>query len=971
MIKLNKLFILLFLVSVNYTFAQIDEIFKTEIPDLGFWSPGGAITTSFDDAYPVTPWLNKFDILNSEKLKKENNSEGYFYTWIESYCLKAGKRGPVSGNGYLLAPLKGNMKEIIKNIMSRRNSHPEIIREDVQLLLWAIESGTNFRDLDPGLQTRVLPLLTTDEILKLNFKTNAVLDLLPDELKEAANYYKGLREMILDPRRSFSEIEQFAVPVNMNALLPIDSIYDGAWNYIGNGYYARSYSGFYTKSFFEFYKPMQIVITKDTKNRITGLRSGNYYLEISYTETPEIIEGKYAADKFAVVKVTASDGSTFAINNSGWVVSPGFKYSGIGISNTEYSNQLTLDEFIRRTNLSMNKLSDLKDYAGKLKSKKKTGLTEQEILTIYEITEALRVMLNNDKSLSIDSYDNAYDMINNAEYFVNSKFCNQTENISGQSHSRLFDLFSGLTMVPANTTNQRLGTGGYDTDPDPGNAGNPRGRPRRPRTTGDPIGTEGNNGNNNTNNENDTSECRPVVLIKQIDRNYLPAAGSEVIVELDVQAGPNCRVELVKYILRDVSSNLGVCINDKRVCYNSSLDAFFKQSNNPGLNISSDSLKAEGEDIRRVAVTINDYAAHCMLEVQIKINGIWYNASEEHTGNAMISIPVDRDGDAIADSWERQYDVEGKPLTWDEDEPLQNNRGDGLTLFEEYRGLFEKLPSGELQYLRTNPIKKELCVIDDNELLSISIFERLTGINLVKLDESSVYGGLAGGDDTIRYRWVNFASSHDRGVKYAIRIIKQDGLIDPYENSSESLQGYCHMGPPINVKRCIIFPDRNRKSMLEILPHRIDSALASTSNEIITFRDSRNVSENYHRNFLESVLNVLRDPNRNYLVADFFSLFVVSHEIMHGCSISHHGRGVEGMQSSGNKLCVMYYRHKVFSGSMGFFILSLIPPDWFEGNNTAPIIVANLGTLCGMPGLTGTFPDDCYMQININDRLGR
>lgn len=92
---------------------------------------------------------------------------------------------------------------------------------------------------------------------------------------------------------------------------------------------------------------------------------------------------------------------------------------------------------------------------------------------------------------------------------------------------------------------------------------------------------------------------------------------------------------------------------------------------------------------------------------------------------------------------------------------------------------------------------------------------------------------------------------------------------------------------------------------------------------------------------------------------------------MHGCSISHHGRGVEGMQSSGNKLCVMYYRHKVFSGSMGFFILSLIPPDWFEGNNTAPIIVANLGTLCGMPGLTGTFPDDCYMQININDRLGR
>lgn len=969
--KQKMLLAMLFCIAVQITYSQIDDLLKTEIPGLDLWQPGSAITTSFDDAYQVTPWLNNFDILNTEKFKKENNNEGYFYTWLESYCLKAGKRGPVSGNGYLLAPLKGNMKEIIKNILSRRNIHPEISREDVQLLLWAIESGTNFRDLDPGLQARVLPLLTSDEILKLNFKTNDVLDLLPDELKEAANYYRGLRQMILDPRRSFSEIEQFAVPVNINALLPIDSIYDGAWNYIGKGYYARSYSGFYTKSFFEFYKPMQVVIARDAKNRITGLKSGNYFLEISYTETPELIEGKYPADKFAVVKVTASDGSTFVINNSGWVVSRDFKYSGIGISNTEYSNQLTSDEFIRRTNLSMNKLNGLKEYAGKLKSKKKAGLTEQEILGIYEITEALRVLLNNDRSLNIDSYDNAYDMINNAEYYSNSKFCNQTGNISGQSNPGLFDLFSGLTMVPANTTNQRLGTGGYEADPDPGSVGNPRGRPRRPRTTGDPTGTEGNNGSNNTGNENDTGECSPVVFIKQISSNYLPIAGSEVIVELDVQAGPDCRVESVKYILRDVSSNLGVCINDKRVCYNTSLDAFFRQSNNPGLNISPDSLRAEGEDIRRVAVTINDYAAHCMLEVQVKINGTWYNASEEQTGNTMISIPVDRDGDAIADAWETHNNVEGKLLTWDEDEPLQNNRGDGLTLFEEYRGLFEKLPSGELQYLRTNPLKKEMCVIDDNELLSISVFERLTGINLVKLDESSVYGGLAGGDDTIRYRWVNFASTNNRGVKYAIRIIKQDGIADPYRNKPESIKGYCDLGPPINVKRCVIFPDRIRKSMLEVLPHVIDSALASTSDEIITFRDSRNVSENYHRNFLESVLGVLRDPNRNYLAADFFSLFVVSHEIMHGCSVDHHGRGVDGMQSSGNKLCVMYYRHRVFSGAMGFFILSLIPPDWFERNNTAPIIVANLGTMCGMPGLTGTFPDDCYRQININDRLGR
>ncbi len=965
-----KLIPVLLFCLLRLTFSQIDDLFKTELPGIGLWQPGSAITTGFDDAYPMVPWMTNFDIMTPEKLKKENNSEGYFYTWVESYCLKAGKRGPVNGAGYLLAPLKGDMTDIIKNILSRRNTHPEIKQEDVQFLLWSIEAGTNFRELDPGLQARVSPLLTPEEILRLNFKTGDVLNLLPDELKEAANYYQDFRQMMLNPQKTFREIEEFAVPVDLSSLLPVDSIYNGEWNYIGKGYYARSFSNIYKTSYFEFYKPAAVNVTRDAKNRINIIKSNNYSAEISYADNPEMISGKYPAEIISKVVVANTEGKIFTINGTGWVVQPGYKYTGNYNASAEFTNALTEEEYIRRSAEANEKLNRLKDYTGKLKSKKKTKQPDEEILSIYQLTEALRVMLNTDRSLSNDVYNNIYDMVNNAEYFFNSKFCGQTESISGQSYSGLFDLFSGLAMVPANTERQRLGFGGYETDPGPGSVGNPNGGPRRPRTTGDPVGNEGNNGNNNnTGSENDTSECRPTPVIKQIDRNYWPAAGSEVIVELEVQNSDNCTIEEVKYTLRDVTSNLGICINDKRVCYNSSLDAYFNSSRNPGLNISSDSMKAEGGNVMQAVVTINDYAAHCMVEVRVKINGTWYTATEEYTGYQMLSIPVDRNFNGIADTWERQYGVEGKPLTWDDDEPIHSNLGDGLTLFEEYRGMFEKLPSGDLQYLRTNPVKKELCVIDDAELLSTYLFERLSDIKVVKLDESTVYGTLAGIGDTIEYRHVNFTSTSYPGVKYAINIIRHDGLSDPNpRNPHPTAYGYCSIGPPKYSYSCYIMPERIRQRMIET-EHIVDSALNNSNGELITIVNSRSISRNYSRRFLEKVLNALQNPNKNYLIIDFIINYTTVHEIMHGCSVNHHGRGVE--PNTGNKFCVMYYSRDIIYVSFALDLLSIFPEEWFESNEVSNITVNNITQLCGMPGLTGTYPDNCYKQININDRLGR
>lgn len=80
------------------------------------WSPEGSLTTSLKDAYPVVSWLAKTHLQAKPTPGKSFNlAPGYYRFVIESYCLQAGTYEPTQGGGYLLAPLKGNLKWSRKN----------------------------------------------------------------------------------------------------------------------------------------------------------------------------------------------------------------------------------------------------------------------------------------------------------------------------------------------------------------------------------------------------------------------------------------------------------------------------------------------------------------------------------------------------------------------------------------------------------------------------------------------------------------------------------------------------------------------------------------------------------------------------------------------------------------------------------------------------------------------------------------
>ncbi len=99
-----------------------------------------------------------------------------------------------------------------------------------------------------------------------------------------------------------------------------------------------------------------------------------------------------------------------------------------------------------------------------------------------------------------------------------------------------------------------------------------------------------------------------------------------------------------------------------------------------------------------------------------------------------VTIPTDRNGNGIPDAGWKAHDndkvtysdrADPKEIANDDDEepPLDKYRGDGLTLYEEYRGFMIK--GGK--HIRTNPTIKDLFLFMDGDL-PLDLFISLTGI---------------------------------------------------------------------------------------------------------------------------------------------------------------------------------------------------------------------------------------------------
>lgn len=200
-------------------------------------------------------------------------------------------------------------------------------------------------------------------------------------------------------------------------------------------------------------------------------------------------------------------------------------------------------------------------------------------------------------------------------------------------------------------------------------------------------------------------------------------------------------------------------------------------------------------------------------------------------GSEAPPLPYDMDGNHIADAWEQKWDVAGKAAESDDDDQPAGNHynGDGLALWEEYRGFLE---SGK--YIRTDPHTKDLFICDTMGGRVQAAIARLA-----ELTTLAVHGRLTR-DELSDGRVIN--RNHAKGP----HVVDQHGLLTWPSGGTGSCEAVGGPGPPRTCREV-----------------RLDTDFSDTRTR------TGPAGEKVYPYFVPSAV----------------------HEFLHACNVWHHGRG--------------------------------------------------------------------------------
>jgi hypothetical protein len=222
-----------------------------------------------------------------------------------------------------------------------------------------------------------------------------------------------------------------------------------------------------------------------------------------------------------------------------------------------------------------------------------------------------------------------------------------------------------------------------------------------------------------------------VCRLEDLDADWRPrhivldeaATPAEVTARLRHPEGATGRF---RFTLSNVSREIGWALN-RGSSHEPDLSFYLDvgHSQQPGFEPVEDSddgptiTTAEPAGEATVRVGAWDWGAWGEVGAEVQLDGIWYrclSASQHET----VPVPRDDDGDHIADGWEAQHGVEAVPADTDGDTaPPGREVGDGLSVYEEYRGLFTaRSPeatgwaSSQGEWTDTDPLTKDLFIRD-------------------------------------------------------------------------------------------------------------------------------------------------------------------------------------------------------------------------------------------------------------------
>ncbi|MCC7374424.1 MAG: hypothetical protein IT581_07195 [Verrucomicrobiales bacterium] len=433
--------------------------------------------------------------------------------------------------------------------------------------------------------------------------------------------------------------------------------------------------------------------------------------------------------------------------------------------------------------------------------------------------------------------------------------------------------------------------------------------------------------------------------------------------------------------LEDVSKQPGYCVNAPAKD-EASKDPDLKLREGDNLWLSDDQTGQSEEDTNELSVTINshDFGAYGRLRVKVVVNdGSVVKAHlDGDPGRDYLDLPLDDNQNHIADSWEREKGVEELPATWDEaNQPAgQYTSGDGISLYEKYRGL---VVQGIHQ--RLEPWKKHLFIHDPTGWAQMTLSEP-GGVNFATaLDCEVLFVGddhwTGPGSSGAKKRIVNFNSTEDvhavdqHALHLRFPFVNEPTLPEDYQamykakhgtNNTESLEGtfgckypdYGSAGKRSPVGALVIetYANNIEKYTRQVVQYHTwgapefakywDPATTDVLRAMMRTRCA-DLAEAYIRDHRDDF------ERRNWL---HFTT-TLTHEVGHGVAV----KDLKKPRNVGPVECVMrYFSTKDFSPNVN---------DRFEFASRSPwpsiYCRSAVGTVEGI---------SCWKQIEITDRVG-
>jgi len=180
-------------------------------------------------------------------------SDGFYEAEFKSYCLQPGTPSPSDRDAYRQGPLISYRKDIVETILRNSLKKPELEQRNIQLLLWSVVSGSDFRKLSWDVQGTAQQLLTRKQIFELEGGVMGIVKTVSMALPESGAVGQ-MKQMFETGTSSYEAYERIAV-LQQQSHITHTEIKKDQWYKQPEGYWLRYFPSSYQHVKIQVYVP--------------------------------------------------------------------------------------------------------------------------------------------------------------------------------------------------------------------------------------------------------------------------------------------------------------------------------------------------------------------------------------------------------------------------------------------------------------------------------------------------------------------------------------------------------------------------------------------------------------------------------------------------------------------------------------------------------------------------------------------